>query len=75
MKTEPGGHNFTRDDVMYAVDHFLKDQNGTFYTERICLLHDRWTKCVNVGGGNDSFYLMTPITPPKIYEELYLSII
>ena len=57
MKTEPGGHNFTRDDVMYAVDLFLRDQNGAFYTEGICLLHDRWTKCVNIGGENDSFYL------------------
>ena len=35
---------------MNAVDHFLRDQNGTFYTEGIRLLHDRWTKCVNVGG-------------------------
>ena len=35
---------------MNAVDHFPKDQNGTFYTEGIHLLHDRWTKCVIVGG-------------------------
>ena len=50
MKKELGGH-FARDDgVMNAVDPFLSDQNGTFYTEGIRLLHDRWTNCVNVGG-------------------------
>ena len=38
------------DDVMNAVDNFLRDQNGVFYTEGIRLIHDRWTKCVNVGG-------------------------
>ena len=37
-------------DVMNDVDHFLRDQNGAFYTEGIRLLHDCWTKCVNVGG-------------------------
>ena len=36
--------------MMNAVDHFLRNQNGAFYTKGICLLHDRWTKCVNVGG-------------------------
>ena len=41
--------HFARDDdVMNAVDHFLRDKNGTFYTEGIRLFHDRWT--VNVGG-------------------------
>ena len=51
MKNELGGHHFTRDDdVMNAVYHFLRDQNGAFYTEGIRLLHDHWTKCVNVGG-------------------------
>ena len=38
------------DDVMNAVDHFSRDQNSVFYTEGIHLIHDRWTKCVNVGG-------------------------
>ena len=48
----PRCHHFARyDDVMNAVDHFLRDQNGAFYTEGIRLLHDRWTKCVNIGGG------------------------
>ena len=37
MNQELGGHNFARDDdVMNAVDHFLRDQNGAFYTE--CVL-------------------------------------
>ena len=46
MKKELGGHHFTRDgDVMNAVDHFLRDQNGIFYPEEIHLLHDRWTVC------------------------------
>ena len=40
------------DDIMNAVDHFLRDQNGTFYTEEIRLLHDRRTKCVNIEGRN-----------------------
>ena len=26
------------------------EQNVAFYTEGIRLLHDCWTKCVNVGG-------------------------
>ena len=40
-------HHFARDDdVLNAVDHFLMDQNGTFYH----LLHDQWTKCINVIG-------------------------
>ena len=51
MKKELGGNNFARDDDMNAVAHFLRDQNGTFYTEGIHLLHDRWTKCVNTGRG------------------------
>ena len=38
------------DYVMNDVDHILKNQNGTFYTDGIRLLHDCWTKCVNVGG-------------------------
>ena len=50
MKKELGGHFARDDDVMNAVDPFLSDQNGTFYTEGIRLLHDRWTNCVNVGG-------------------------
>ena len=51
MKKELGGHNFSRDDdVMNAVDQFLRDQVGAFYTEEIRLLSDCWTKCVNVGG-------------------------
>ena len=51
MKKQLGSHHFARDDdVMNAVDHFLMYQNGAFYVEGILLLHDRWTKCVNVGG-------------------------
>ena len=67
MKKELGDHHFARDDdVMNAVNHFLRDQNDA--TEGNCLLHDRWTKCVNVGVDygeqllylifkTDSFYL------------------
>ena len=51
IKKELGGHYFaTDDDVMNAADNFLRALNGAFYTEGACLLHDRWTKCVNVGG-------------------------
>ena len=51
LKKEFDGHHFARDDdVMNAVDHVLKDQNGAFYTEVIRLLHDRRIKSVNVGG-------------------------
>ena len=51
MKNELGGHYFATDnDVMNAVDHFLRAQNGAFYTEGIRLIHDRLTMCVNVGG-------------------------
>ena len=35
---------------MYAVDHFLRDQTGGFYSKGIRLLHGRWTKSINVGG-------------------------
>ena len=42
--------NARLDDVMNAMGHFLRYQNGAFYTEGIHLFHDRWTKCVNVGG-------------------------
>ena len=49
MKNELGGRNFARDDdVVNAVDHFLRVQNGAFYTKEIRLLQDRWTKYVNV---------------------------
>ena len=51
IKKQLHDHHFARDDdVMNTVDHFLRVQNGAFYTEGICLLHDCWTKCVNVGG-------------------------
>ena len=51
MKMELGGHHFGKDDeVLNAVNHFLRDQNGAFYTVGIRLLYDRWIKCVNVGG-------------------------
>ena len=35
----------TPDDVINAVDHFLRVQDGAFCTERIYLLHGHWTKC------------------------------
>ena len=64
IKQKVGGHHFARDDdVVNTVE-----QNDVFYRERIRLLHDLWTKCVNVGGEyvetllhmifkTDSFYL------------------
>ena len=43
MKKELDGLYFARDDdVMNAVDHFLRD---AFYTVGIRLLRDRWTTC------------------------------
>ena len=43
MEKELEGHHFARDDeIMNAVDHFPRDQNGAFYTEGIRLLHDHW---------------------------------
>ena len=51
VEKELGGYHFARDgDATNAVDHFLRDQNDVFYTEGICLLHNHWTKCDNVGG-------------------------
>ena len=51
IQNEIRDHHFVRDDdVMNVVDPFLGTQNGAFYTEGIRLLHDGWTKCVNVGG-------------------------
>ena len=39
IKKQLGGVNFARDDdVINVVDHFLRDQIGTFYIEGICLL-------------------------------------
>ena len=50
MNKELCGHHFAvDDDIMNAVDHFLRDQNGTSYTQGNRLLHAHWTKCVNVG--------------------------
>ena len=34
--------------LMNAVDHFVRYQNDAFYTERVHLFHDRWTKCIKV---------------------------
>ena len=48
IKKELGGHHFATDDVLNTVDQFLRSQNGAFYIEGICLLHNRWAKCVNV---------------------------
>ena len=45
MKKVLDGHHFASDDdVLNAIDHFLR------YTKGIRLLHDRWTKRVTVGG-------------------------
>ena len=48
MKKDLSGYHFAKDDdVMNAVDLFLREHNDTFYTEGIPLLHDRWTKYDN----------------------------
>ena len=47
-KKELGSRHFATGDVMNAVDHFLRAQNDT-YSYGVSLLHDRRTKCVNVG--------------------------
>ena len=47
MKKELRGHHFAWDECCGPPSEW---QNGVFYTEEICLLHDCWTKCVNVGG-------------------------
>lgn len=31
-----------------AVDPFLQVKDTDFFKEQTCLLHNRWTKCVNV---------------------------
>ena len=50
MKKKLGDHHFTTDDdVMNAVDHYLRPKMALFYIEGIRLLYDHWTKCVNVG--------------------------
>ena len=51
VKKKLSCHHFATDDgAMNAVYHFLRDQIDDFHTEGIRLLHDRWTKFVNVGG-------------------------
>ena len=51
MKKELSGHHFrTDDDVIQAVNHFLDTQDADFYKDGIRMLHDRWTKCVNLRG-------------------------
>ena len=43
------GHRIaTDDDVMNAVDHFLRAKNGTFLHRRDPSVHDRWTKGLNM---------------------------
>ena len=36
------------DDVMNAVDHFLRAKGGTFYTKEIHLLYDHWLNNLGV---------------------------
>ena len=51
MKKELSGCHFrTDDDVIQAVNHFLDTQDADFYKDGIRMLHDRWTKCVNLRG-------------------------
>jgi len=51
LKKELGGRHFeTNDDVIYTVNQFLDDQDADFYEAGICMLQDRWTKCLYLGG-------------------------
>lgn len=44
MKREHSGrHVDSNDDIVAAVDHFLKVLDVDFYKEEICMLHDSWT--------------------------------
>ena len=78
MKKELDGHHFATDDVMKAVGHFLSDQNDVFYTEGIRLLHDHWTKCVNVGGDyvkqiTAIYFLKPPPSRPLTYQSILVT--
>ena len=51
MKKELSGQHFATDnDVIDAVEVYLKDQDSSFHKEGILKLHDRWNKCVNLQG-------------------------
>lgn len=53
MKKEFSGHHFdNNDEVIAAVDYFLRVQDTDFYKDVICMLHYCWAKCVNIGGDN-----------------------
>lgn len=45
-----GRHFDSDDDIIVAVEHFTDVQYADFYKKDINMLHDRWIKCVNVGG-------------------------
>ena len=45
-----GRHFESDDDVIKAVESYLKDQNEAFYHEGIGMLEHRWTKCIEVKG-------------------------
>lgn len=50
MKKEISGRPFdSDDDIITALDYILEVQDDNFYSEGICMLHYRWTMCVNVG--------------------------
>lgn len=40
------GHHFA--DVIAAEEHFLEVLDANFYKEGIVMLHDSWTKFINV---------------------------
>ena len=40
----------TDNDVMCAVDEFLRGQDSKFYYEGIAKLEERWDKCIRVNG-------------------------
>ena len=46
MKEYLQGQKFADDEVMEAVQSWLKATPKSFFLEGICKLVDRWTKCV-----------------------------
>lgn len=47
-KKELSGRHFENNDVITTVDHLLEVQDTDFCKEEIHMLHDLWSKCLNV---------------------------
>lgn len=51
LKSHLRGHHFgNNDDVIDAVEEFLRDQEANFFHDGIAMLEHRWTKCIDVKG-------------------------